>query len=117
MEGDVGVDLVEHIVRRIRYTGGDGDSPSAGNSIFQMIAEMALAEANAIRRPLACSSHIAVNPITHLHRGHVVTSRQSIGEENDNQKDGLVGRDEEDKQRGCAAIDASPELQKFVSGS
>ena len=55
MEGDVGVDLVEHIVRRIRYTGGNGESPSAGNSIFQMNAEMALAEVNALR-PLACSS-------------------------------------------------------------
>ena len=64
------------------------------------------------------ASHIAVNPITHLHRGHVVTFRRGNGEEDDNEKDDLVGRDEEDKQRGCGAIDAaSPELRKFVSGS
>ena len=116
MEGGVGLDLVERIVRRIRDAGRDTDFGSS--SIFQMNAEMALAEANALR-PLACSSHIAVNPITHLHRGHVVTARSGggkAGEDGDVEKDDQKEMDEEDKQKGCAAIDASPDLRKFVSG-
>ena len=116
LEGGVGLDLVERIVRRIKDAGGDEDFE--GGSIFQMNAEMALAEANALR-PLACSSHIAVNPITHLHRGHVVSARSGGGgtgqNDGDDEKDGQMEADEEDKQRGCAAIDASPGLRKFVS--
>ena len=118
MEGGVGLDLVERLVRRIREAGGDDDLASVDNKIFRMNAETALAEANALR-PLACSSHIAVNPITHLHRGHVVTSRSAGGVDDgdgDGEKNDQMERDEEDKQRGCAAIDASPELRKFVKG-
>ena len=51
MEDGVGLDFVKGIVRRIRDSGGDNDLSSASNSrsIFQMNAEMALAETNALR--------------------------------------------------------------------
>eukprot|EP00581_Thalassiosira_minuscula_P000580 CAMPEP_0183748884 /NCGR_PEP_ID=MMETSP0737-20130205/68003_1 /TAXON_ID=385413 /ORGANISM="Thalassiosira miniscula, Strain CCMP1093" /LENGTH=350 /DNA_ID=CAMNT_0025984627 /DNA_START=171 /DNA_END=1223 /DNA_ORIENTATION=+ len=117
MEGGVGIDLVKRIVRRIQDAGGD-EALTSNKHIFQMDAEMALAEANALR-PLACSSHIAVNPITHFHRGHVVTSRpsDSVGasEEGNKNKVDQMEKDEEDKLRGCAAIKASPELRQLMS--
>eukprot|EP00563_Minutocellus_polymorphus_P012010 CAMPEP_0181072756 /NCGR_PEP_ID=MMETSP1070-20121207/28729_1 /TAXON_ID=265543 /ORGANISM="Minutocellus polymorphus, Strain NH13" /LENGTH=409 /DNA_ID=CAMNT_0023153809 /DNA_START=53 /DNA_END=1282 /DNA_ORIENTATION=- len=118
MEGGVGVDLVERIIRRIKDAGGDDDvDQQSPNSIFKMDAEMALAEAKALR-PLACSSHVAVNPITHYHRGHVVAGRSPTkkrGGDNEKEENRLES-DEEDKQRGCAAIEASPDLRKLMPG-
>ena len=107
--GGADIGLAEKLIKRIEETGGD-DRLASGT--FRTDAKSAIAEADALR-PLACASHLAVNPITHLHRGHVVVNSTVDSSDGGSENEAQQHRDEDDRDRGCAAIDADPSLRDW----